>query len=206
MEPAAQRLDVNTILRLAAEEFAANGYDGMSMRTLAERCSVTAAAIYYHFSSKEALYDEVCTWIFEKVVSTVVTETNAARSPEEKIEKFVLTLFDEWNKDRIALILTMRDAVNASVRRDQSYAFPQYLRSVVAIKDVLSQMTGAEVDEATAFTFMSMLFGFCCLMAYPATESGMSNTDYVKARREKLLEFSKLFLIGLAPKGETIRN
>ncbi len=44
------------ILDAAIEVFAAEGYDGASTRTLAERAKVNLPAIQYYFGSKEGLY------------------------------------------------------------------------------------------------------------------------------------------------------
>jgi AcrR family transcriptional regulator len=41
------------ILNVAIELFTEKGYDGTSLREIAERLAVTKAAIYYHFASKE---------------------------------------------------------------------------------------------------------------------------------------------------------
>ena len=41
------------ILDVAAELFVEQGYDGTSLREIAERLGVTKAALYYHFKSKE---------------------------------------------------------------------------------------------------------------------------------------------------------
>ena len=45
------------ILEVALELVTERGYAGMSIRDLAERLDLTTAAMYYHFSSKEALLD-----------------------------------------------------------------------------------------------------------------------------------------------------
>lgn len=43
------------VLAAAAEEFAANGYDGTKLLNVVERTSMTKGALYGHFSSKEEL-------------------------------------------------------------------------------------------------------------------------------------------------------
>jgi AcrR family transcriptional regulator len=43
------------ILDAALELFVAQGYDGTSLRQIAEQLGVTKAALYYHFESKEAI-------------------------------------------------------------------------------------------------------------------------------------------------------
>jgi AcrR family transcriptional regulator len=61
------------IQRVALELFAERGYDGTSLREIAERLDVTKAALYYHFKSKEDIVgslvedyfgqiDELITW------------------------------------------------------------------------------------------------------------------------------------------------
>jgi len=44
------------ILRVALEEFAANGFEGTSMAHIARRAGVTQPLVHYHFASKDALW------------------------------------------------------------------------------------------------------------------------------------------------------
>ena len=46
------------ILSEATHLFAAKGFDGASMRTIAKACAITEAAIYRHFTSKNDLYEQ----------------------------------------------------------------------------------------------------------------------------------------------------
>jgi len=48
-----------TLLRLAARSFATQGYSATTMRSIADQAGIEAASIYYHFSSKEELVEEV---------------------------------------------------------------------------------------------------------------------------------------------------
>src|SRR5687768_360982 len=48
------------MLRAAAAVFASKGFHGASMRDIATSLGVQQAALYYYFSSKEALLDEIC--------------------------------------------------------------------------------------------------------------------------------------------------
>jgi AcrR family transcriptional regulator len=47
------------ILNIAEEEFAANGYDGTSLRVIADRAKVNQALIRYYFGSKDGLYTAI---------------------------------------------------------------------------------------------------------------------------------------------------
>ncbi len=48
------------ILRAAASVFAARGYDRASMEDIGDALGMRAAALYYYFSSKDALLAEIC--------------------------------------------------------------------------------------------------------------------------------------------------
>jgi TetR/AcrR family transcriptional regulator, cholesterol catabolism regulator len=47
------------ILNMAEQLFALRGFEGVSMREIAEACDITKANIYYYFKDKESLYLEV---------------------------------------------------------------------------------------------------------------------------------------------------
>lgn len=52
-------IDVGTIVEVARGEIARRGYDGVSLREVAEKVGVTKAAVYYHFPTKAELYEAV---------------------------------------------------------------------------------------------------------------------------------------------------
>ena len=52
------------ILDAARELFVEFGYDGVSMRKVAERIEYSPTAIYLHFANKESLFRELCTQDF----------------------------------------------------------------------------------------------------------------------------------------------
>src|SRR5215831_10009921 len=47
------------IQQVAVELFTEHGYEGTSLREIAERLSVTKAALYYHFKSKEDIIESL---------------------------------------------------------------------------------------------------------------------------------------------------
>jgi AcrR family transcriptional regulator len=54
LEPTKARL-----LEAAGEEFSARGYDGATIRSIAQRAGANIAAVNYHFGDKESLYVQV---------------------------------------------------------------------------------------------------------------------------------------------------
>lgn len=59
MEPNNESSTRDTILAVAARFFAAQGYDGTSIREIVEEAGVTKPALYYYFKNKEDLYKSV---------------------------------------------------------------------------------------------------------------------------------------------------
>jgi TetR/AcrR family transcriptional regulator, regulator of cefoperazone and chloramphenicol sensitivity len=78
------------ILEAAIEAFAADGYDGVSTRRLAERAGVNLPAIQYYFGSKEGLYRAAIGHIVRQIeermapiaarVKTVLAEGSPSRA------------------------------------------------------------------------------------------------------------------------------
>jgi AcrR family transcriptional regulator len=57
----ANRIGRKRIVETAEALFTEHGFRAVSIRDIARSCQVTSAALYYHFPSKEALFDEVIT-------------------------------------------------------------------------------------------------------------------------------------------------
>lgn len=55
--PRDKALSHEKIICAAREEFLEYGFDKASMRRIGKRCGLTAAALYRHFDSKEAMFD-----------------------------------------------------------------------------------------------------------------------------------------------------
>src|SRR5678816_1908060 len=93
--PARRRQDERTartrqrLLTAAAAEFAARGFAGASVDRIARAARVNKAMIYYHFSSKAALYREILRDMFDAVARRVTDAARASSDPGEKVRAFV---------------------------------------------------------------------------------------------------------------------
>ena len=57
--PRDKTLSHERIIRAARDEFSEYGFEKASMRRIGKRCGLTAAALYRHFDSKEAIFDAI---------------------------------------------------------------------------------------------------------------------------------------------------
>lgn len=82
-----ERLELRTlILDTAREIFAAEGYDGVTMRRIAERIEYSPTAIYFHFKDKDALIRELCDHDFLALTQQFATIARIA-DPIEKLRR-----------------------------------------------------------------------------------------------------------------------
>lgn len=68
------------ILEVARELFTDNGYEGTSLREIADRLGFTKAALYYHFQSKEQLLLALLEPV-QGMVAQLLTDLEAADGP-----------------------------------------------------------------------------------------------------------------------------
>jgi AcrR family transcriptional regulator len=80
-----EREEIRTrILDAARDLFAAEGYEAVTMRRIAERIEYSPTAIYFHFKDKETLLHEICDADFLTLAHQLV-ETSKIADPIEKL-------------------------------------------------------------------------------------------------------------------------
>src|SRR5918995_6474027 len=94
-KPRAPRDSREQVLRAAASEFAARGFDAAGVDRIAAKARVNKAMIYYHFGSKLALYTEVVREMFRAVGARARTLAESPAPPDEKLNAWVVTIVEE---------------------------------------------------------------------------------------------------------------
>jgi len=74
------------ILEAARELFIAEGYDGVSMRKIAEKIEYSPTAIYVHFADKDELFLEICHEDFRRLAHAF-TAIGKIADPVERLRK-----------------------------------------------------------------------------------------------------------------------
>ena len=90
---------VGQLLEIACRLFATRGYDGTSLRDIAEEAQITKAALYYHFPNKEALYQQILIANLETLTNRAREAIDDADSATEKVRNFMLTSADVYAED-----------------------------------------------------------------------------------------------------------
>ena len=107
------------ILAEATHLFAAKGFAGASMRTIAKACDITEAAIYRHFSSKSDLYEQA---IIAKAAEHDISSQLTDFSPDWTIEEVLRAIAEHILEMAGGDPELMRLMVNNSLERGSSVA------------------------------------------------------------------------------------
>jgi len=110
------------ILSAGVRLFAEQGYDGVSMRGIAQAAGVSKANIYHHFSSKETLYLAILQSSAAETAALVENLADGAGSFNERLKEFAEAyqhhLFDRHLTSRLLL----REALSGDEQKSKKIA------------------------------------------------------------------------------------
>ena len=96
------------ILSEAERLFAGSGYDGVSMREIAEASAVTKANIYYYFKDKESLYLEILKTDIAALVAALDEAASADGSCRERVTRLATTFWELMQAKNALIQLSLR--------------------------------------------------------------------------------------------------
>ncbi|KQX79515.1 MULTISPECIES: TetR/AcrR family transcriptional regulator [Streptomyces] len=121
------------LLSIAAEVFAAHGYDATTVRRIADEAGMLAGSLYHHFDSKESMVDEILSTFlaglragYDQVLGAGPATTagpGAAPGPGpwETIEALVAESFRQIDRNRAAVAIYRKEAEHLSTRPGFAY-------------------------------------------------------------------------------------
>ena len=86
------------IAEAAIRVFNRKGFQGASMTAVAEELGVERASLYYYFSSKEALFDDVVRTVVERNLDFVNRIAASKISPRRKIRELIVALMSSYGE------------------------------------------------------------------------------------------------------------
>lgn len=127
------------ILDAAVARFTKVGYHGASMRDIASDADVTVASIYYHFTSKQEILQEIMLGILTEVIAETRSSLLSAGSrPDEQLA----ALARSW------VLFHVRREAEAMVGASEIRSLePDGLQKIVALRDEQENIFRAVVDR-----------------------------------------------------------
>jgi AcrR family transcriptional regulator len=98
----------NSILNAAIELFAQKGYAGCSIREICQAAGITKPVLYYHFRSKEQLYQELMMDIFNQTKKNLLRLSKFRGSLRDRLILYVANEFGNSRKDPSQVRLLFR--------------------------------------------------------------------------------------------------
>ena len=168
----------NIILKKAAHIFAQSGYEGFSIRILAEKIPVAPSVIYHHFEDKDALLKEMFDHLNRNLGnkrSKLPNQTTALEMLRQRIE------FQIDNQESIVAVLKYYLAYRTVFKKFKNGFVPD--KSALHIEEVLR--FGVETNEFSvgnleddAKVITHAINGFL-LEYYPYTPKGIEKKELV---------------------------
>lgn len=96
------------IIKSAQREFAQYGYEGARVDRIARMAKVNKAMIYYHFKSKENLYEHLLSKVYAAIFPRIIEDIPKELGPRETLERIIGSFIDfikELDEDFIRMML-----------------------------------------------------------------------------------------------------
>ncbi|NPV27470.1 MAG: TetR/AcrR family transcriptional regulator [Firmicutes bacterium] len=114
------------ILEAAENLFADRGFDGVSIREIADQAQVNSAMIYYYFGNKEGLYRGIMEGILSEITSVIDRTIKAGGDPAERITQIVNNYISFLQRRRQAAKLWLR-VISSEDTKHIEMAVNQYI-------------------------------------------------------------------------------
>jgi len=107
------------ILKAAVRLFSDKGYDGVSMRSVAEAAGVSKANIYHHFESKEALYLAILRASAAELSALVENLAEGPGAFDLRIAGFAIAHLEHLSNNTLTSRLMFREAFSGDEERSR---------------------------------------------------------------------------------------
>jgi TetR/AcrR family transcriptional regulator, cholesterol catabolism regulator len=92
------------ILSTSARLFATSGYDGTSMRDIAEACGISKSLLYHHFANKDEIFARIALGSTRELYHFVHDRLPDGAAPSERIRAFMAATGEYFQRYRWAWI------------------------------------------------------------------------------------------------------
>lgn len=149
------------MVRQARERFVAHGYAAVTMQEIADAVGVTKAALYYHFSDKEALFGEAFIEEMGRLRDGIAAELARETTLIRQLEAVARFLLDTSGIEFARMVVDLdryvtldrRQALVERAPRPRDVVGPAFERALAA-----GEIRAVDLD-VTVSLFFSMIFG-----------------------------------------------
>ena len=148
------------LLELTAALFAEQGFAAVSMRDIARAAGLTPAALYHHFTDKDALYEAVLAHVYRSRTQALhaVLDTDG-QSNSAMLRAFVMAFAGIVANDKIFSRLLHRELLDGSVARMQRLSTQVFQETFASFAKVLRALAPGRDHHFTANAMITIILG-----------------------------------------------
>ncbi|WP_112468937.1 TetR/AcrR family transcriptional regulator [Streptomyces triticisoli] len=109
------------LLGIAAELFATRGYAETTVRDIADEAGILSGSLYHHFSSKEAMLDEILRGFLEQLLERFTAIEKEGESPKGIFDELIAYSFATIHAQPYAVALYQNES--AALARQPGFAY-----------------------------------------------------------------------------------
>ena len=143
-----------TILRVATKLFADKGFEGVSMRNIADEVHLSAPALYNHFKDKQSLYITAIAETFENKSEQYTEALEAEGAPLERLHNIVELYTQLLHEDPDFHRLIQRELLDGDEKRLQYLANEVFTPAFKCMKHLLIEIQ-PECDAGMLMIFIT---------------------------------------------------
>lgn len=199
--------DVDTrdrLINAAARLFADRGHAHVTIRDICASSQANIAAVNYHYSSKDELYQEVVAWSVKtmQAATQAAVQSGAGLAAEARLRMFVRTLLQETVSGEYAWLhqLLAREISEPTPALNQ--LMPQVVEPRLAfLREIVAELLGADASDPRAVQCAFSIHALCLVCTHRplvARFAPLTTADALQAHADHITEFSLAGLWALA--------
>jgi len=189
------------ILDSALEEFSKHGLAGSRVEQIAERAGVNKAMLYYHYSSKENLYQEVIESIFRVATERLSEILITPQSLEEIFKEMIEFYTDLFTSQPAFTPILIRELANSESSMIENIAeiisvsgAPVQIKRLIAAGEKKGHLRPINIRHAIVL-FLSLNIGyFVCAPIMDRVWNIKNRDKFIRERKKEVLD---IFLNGI---------
>lgn len=171
------------VLNAAIREFALKGFAGARVDAIADKAKVNKAMIYYHFKSKEKLYERILKDITDRILSQVREAAVAEGEPDEVFYSIVNRYIGIVSSFEISVMQILMREIASGGKYFRRVSIPNLAVPVFSLVDSLigSAVKKGKMRKVNPYyTFMQILGGiiFFHVIRIPIEGSALEKVVY----------------------------
>ena len=159
------------ILAEAARRFVIHGYNGISMREIAEACGITKAALYYHFKDKEDLILAILESYLNEMERVIHDCRQQGGTARHQLAAVTQAIFDQPPEQRSIIRLAAQEMPNLSPDARQKFGEVYHRKFIGPFEEILQEgVSSGEFKPMDVHIGVWILLGMMYPFFYPSQE------------------------------------